>query len=53
LGTSERRLSVSVEVTKYGCHLIYPDDWSEGESGSLSELDASTSSAYYYDAEAK
>ena len=53
LGTSEGRLSVSAEVTKYGCHLDYPDDWSEGKTGSRSELDTSTSSAYCYDAEAK
>ena len=39
------------KVTKYGCHLDDPNDWCEGKAGSLSELVASTSSAYYYDAE--
>ena len=51
------RLSVDYpsasKVTKYGCGLDDPNDWCEGKAGSLSELDASTSSAYYYDAEAK
>jgi hypothetical protein len=53
LGTSEYRLSGNAEVTEYGCHLDYPYDWSEGKTGSRSELDTSTSSAYCYDAEAK
>jgi hypothetical protein len=51
------RLSVDYpsapKVTKYGCDLDDSNDWCEGKTGSLSELDASTSSAYYYDAEAK
>jgi cell migration-inducing and hyaluronan-binding protein len=51
------RLSVDYpsapKVTKYGCDLDDPNDWCEGKAASLSELDASTSSAYYYDAGAK
>ena len=41
------------KVTKYGCDLDDADDWCEGKVRSLSELDASTSSAYYYDAQSK
>ncbi len=41
------------KVTKYGCDLGNPDDWCEGKAGGLSELNANTSSAYYYDAEAQ
>jgi hypothetical protein len=40
---------VTPKVTKYGCDLADPDDWCEGATASLAELDAAARSSYYYD----
>lgn len=53
LGAAGRRLPVGAEGYQVRLRPCDPDDWCEGKAGGLSELDASTSSAYYYDAEAQ
>ncbi len=52
-GRPSRPRRPSSKVTKHGCDLAGPNDWCEGAADSLAELDASTYSAYYYDATAK